>query len=105
MSVVATLPISANAPPLCAYPTPDFVKATPMTSRSPAKARTIRADFDQDTAPDRQGLWRGLSFAVLRLSRHAAALSFASFAVFLVMTALEFFYFRHLSGGLASLDM
>ena len=76
-----------------------------MTSRSPAKARIIRADFDQDAAPDRQGLWRGLSFAVLRLSRHVAALSFATFAVFLAMNALEFFYFRHLSGGLASLDM
>lgn len=42
---------------------------------------------------------------VLRLSRHAAALSIATAAVFLAMTALEFFYFRRLSGGLASLDM
>ncbi|TPN80947.1 hypothetical protein FJ987_22310 [Mesorhizobium sp. CU2] len=39
------------------------------------------------------------------MSRHAAALSFASFAVFLAMNALEFFYFRGLSGGLPSLDM
>ncbi|UCI06005.1 hypothetical protein [Mesorhizobium sp. B1-1-8] len=42
---------------------------------------------------------------VLRLSRHAVVLSFASFVVFLAMTALEFFYFQSLSGGLASLDM
>jgi len=42
---------------------------------------------------------------VLRLSRHAAALCFASLAVFVAMTMLEFFYFRHLSGGLSSLDM
>ncbi|WP_245429447.1 hypothetical protein [Mesorhizobium sp. WSM3860] len=42
---------------------------------------------------------------VLRLSRHAAALSIASAAIFIVMTALEFFYFRRLSGGLPSLDM
>lgn len=42
---------------------------------------------------------------VLRLSRHAAALSIASVMVFLAMTALEFFYFRQLSGGLPSLDM
>lgn len=76
-----------------------------MTSRSPAKARTIRADFDQEAAPDRQGLWRGLIVTVLRLARHATVLSFASFAVFLAMNALEFFYFRGLSGGLPSLDM
>ena len=42
---------------------------------------------------------------VLRLSRHAAALSIASLAVFLAMTAMEFLYFRNLSGGLPSLDM
>jgi hypothetical protein len=42
---------------------------------------------------------------ILRLSRHAAALSIGTVAVFIVMTALEFFYFRQLSGGLASLDM
>ncbi|WP_245468378.1 MULTISPECIES: hypothetical protein [unclassified Mesorhizobium] len=42
---------------------------------------------------------------VLRLSRHAAALSVASAAIFIAMTALEFFYFRRLSGGLPSLDM
>ncbi|TGT21671.1 hypothetical protein EN815_34880, partial [Mesorhizobium sp. M4B.F.Ca.ET.172.01.1.1] len=39
------------------------------------------------------------------MSRHAAALSIASIALFLVMTALEFFYFQRLSGGLFSLDM
>ena len=42
---------------------------------------------------------------MLRLSRHAAALSIASIALFLVMTALEFLYFQRLSGGLISLDM
>ncbi|MDX8524720.1 hypothetical protein RFM68_09385 [Mesorhizobium sp. MSK_1335] len=46
-----------------------------------------------------------MSVAVLRLSRHAAALSIASIALFLVMTTLEFFYFQRLSGGLASLDI
>jgi len=77
-----------------------------MTSRSPAKARTIRADFDKaDERPDRLGLWRNLIVTVLRLSRHAAALSIASAAIFIAMTALEFFYFRRLSGGLPSLDM
>ncbi|TIN81798.1 MAG: hypothetical protein E5Y29_11530, partial [Mesorhizobium sp.] len=45
-----------------------------MTSRLPAKARTIPAE------PDQYGLGRNL-------------------------TALEFFYFRQLSGGLPSLDM
>ena len=77
-----------------------------MTSRSPARAPITRADFDREAAQaDRQGAWRGLSVAVLRLSRHAAALSIASIALFLVMTALEFFYFQRLSGGLTSLDM
>jgi hypothetical protein len=76
-----------------------------MTSRSPAKARTIRADFDQAAEPDRLGFWRELVVTVLRLSRHAAALSIASVMVFLAMTTLEFFYFRQLSGGLPSLDM
>lgn len=46
-----------------------------------------------------------MTVTVLRLSRHAAALSIASAAVFIAMTALEFFYFRGLSGGLPSLDM
>jgi hypothetical protein len=50
-------------------------------------------------------LSRDLSVAVLRLSRHAAALSIASVALFLAMTALEFLYFQRLSGGLFSLDM
>ncbi|TIT75933.1 MAG: hypothetical protein E5W56_15400 [Mesorhizobium sp.] len=77
-----------------------------MTSRSPAKARTIRADYDQaGERPDRPSLWRGLIVTVLRLSRHVAALSVASAAIFIAMTALEFFYFRRLSGGLPSLDM
>ncbi|PBC09367.1 hypothetical protein [Mesorhizobium sp. WSM3859] len=39
------------------------------------------------------------------MSRHAAALSIASIALFLAMTALEFLYFQRLSGGLASLDI
>ncbi|CDX57798.1 conserved membrane hypothetical protein [Mesorhizobium plurifarium] len=78
-----------------------------MTSRSPAKAQITRADFDREAdQSDRQrGLWRDLSAAVLRLSRHAAALSIASIALFLAMTALEFLYFQRLSGGLFSLDM
>lgn len=42
---------------------------------------------------------------ILRLSRHAAALCFVSAAVFIAMTALEFLYFRQLSGGLPSLDV
>jgi hypothetical protein len=41
---------------------------------------------------------------MLRLSRHAAALCFVSVAVFAAMTAMEFLYFRQLSGGLPSLD-
>lgn len=77
-----------------------------MTSRSPAKARIIRADFDQaGERPERRNLWRDLTVTVLRLSRHAAALSVVSAALFIAMTALEFFYFRRLSGGLPSLDM
>ena len=40
----ATSPNSASAPPSCASPAPAFAKATRMTSRSPAKARTIRAE-------------------------------------------------------------
>ncbi|MBB6407743.1 hypothetical protein [Mesorhizobium sangaii] len=70
-----------------------------MTSRLPAKARTIPAE------PDPYGLWRNLTATILRLSRHAAALCFLTAAVFIAMTVLEFFYFRQLSGGLASLDM
>ncbi|TIU61221.1 MAG: hypothetical protein E5W15_32475, partial [Mesorhizobium sp.] len=83
------------------------MKATPMTSRSPAKAPITRAEFDREAdQSDRQGgLWCDLSVAVLRLSRHAAALSIASIALFLAMTALEFLYFQRLSGGLASLDI
>src|SRR6187399_1955713 len=99
MLVAATLPISASAPPLCAYPMPDFVKATPMTSRLPAKVRTIPAE------PDQYGLGRSLTATILRLSRHAAVLCFLSAAVFIAMTAMEFLYFRQLSGGLPSLDM
>ncbi|MER8375062.1 hypothetical protein NKH19_16450 [Mesorhizobium sp. M1338] len=70
-----------------------------MTSRSPAKARTIPAE------PDQYGIGRNLTATILRLSRHAAALCFLSAAVFIAMTAMEFFYFRQLSGGLSSLDM
>jgi len=43
--------------------------------------------------------------AILRLRRHAAALSFATAAVFAAMTMLEFLYFRRLSGGMSSLDL
>jgi hypothetical protein len=70
-----------------------------MTSRLPAKARTIPAE------PEQYGLGRSLTTTILRLSRHAAALCFLSAAVFIAMTGLEFFYFRQLSGGLPSLDM
>lgn len=70
-----------------------------MTLRLPAKARIIPADFD------RIAVGRSLTAAILRLSRHAAALCVASAAVFIIMTALEFLYFRQLSGGLSSLDM
>jgi hypothetical protein len=42
---------------------------------------------------------------ILRLARHAAALCVMSGAVFIAMMALEFLYFRRLSGGLPSLDM
>ncbi|TPM02225.1 hypothetical protein FJ943_09075 [Mesorhizobium sp. B2-3-10] len=70
-----------------------------MTSRLPAKAPTIPAE------PDSSGLWGNLTAMVLRLSRHVGALCFLSAAVFVAMTGMEFFYFRRLSGGLASLDM
>ncbi|MER9438712.1 MULTISPECIES: hypothetical protein [unclassified Mesorhizobium] len=70
-----------------------------MTSRLPAKARIIPAE------PDQYGLGRNLTATILRLSRHAGALCFLSVVVFIAMTALEFFYFRQLSGGLPSLDM
>jgi hypothetical protein len=70
-----------------------------MTSRLPAKARTIPAE------PEQYGLGRSLTTTILRLSRHAAAFCFLSVAVFIAMTGLEFFYFRQLSGGLPSLDM
>jgi len=79
-----------------------------MTSRSPAKARTIRAEFDQVAEPDQRDrftLWRNVTATALRLSRHAAALSVVTLAVFAAMTVLEFLYFRRLSGGLPSLDM
>jgi hypothetical protein len=42
---------------------------------------------------------------MLRLSRHAAALCFVCVADFAAMTAMEFLYFRQVSGGLPSLDM
>ena len=70
-----------------------------MTSRLPAKVRTIPAE------PDQYGLGRSLTATILRLSRHAAVLCFLSAAVFIAMTAMEFLYFRQLSGGLPSLDM
>ncbi|TIO10208.1 MAG: hypothetical protein E5X89_00610 [Mesorhizobium sp.] len=70
-----------------------------MTSRLPAKARIILEEFDQ------HGFGRNLTAMMLRLSRHAAALCFVCVAVFIVMTAMEFLYFRQLSGGLPSLDM
>ncbi|TJW43399.1 MAG: hypothetical protein E5W83_17485 [Mesorhizobium sp.] len=69
-----------------------------MTSRLPAKARIILAEFDQ------HAFGRNLTAMILRLSRHAAALCTATLTVFIVMTVLEFIYFRQLSGGLSSLD-
>ncbi|AMX97035.1 hypothetical protein A4R28_04500 [Mesorhizobium ciceri] len=39
------------------------------------------------------------------MPRHAGALCFLSAVVFIAMTAMEFLYFRQLSGGLPSLDM
>ncbi|ARP67989.1 hypothetical protein A9K65_024900 [Mesorhizobium sp. WSM1497] len=70
-----------------------------MTSRLPAKARTIPAE------PDQYGLGRSLTATILRLPRHAGALCFLSAVVFIAMTGMEFLYFRQLSGGLPSLDM
>ncbi|MER9307245.1 hypothetical protein NKJ06_26985 [Mesorhizobium sp. M0293] len=70
-----------------------------MTSRLPAKARIIPAE------PDQYGIGRNLTATILRLSRHVAALCFLSAALFIAMTAMEFLYFRQLSGGLPSLDM
>ncbi len=70
-----------------------------MTSRSPAKAPTTRAQ------PERTTVGGGLLDAVAGLSRHAAALGTASVAVFLAMLALEFFYFQRLSGGILTLDL
>lgn len=70
-----------------------------MTSRLPAKARTIPAE------PEASSLVQNVTAMVLRLPRHAAVLCFASAIVFIAMTLMEFFYFRGLSGGLASLDM
>lgn len=40
---------------------------------------------------------------IARLWRHALPLTFATLAVLAVMAALEFFYFRPISGGLSSL--
>lgn len=71
----------------------------PMTSRSPAKARTTPA------GPERRSFTAGAVEAVVCLSDHAAALCLATAALFLAMTALEFFYFQRLSGGLLSLDL
>jgi hypothetical protein len=54
---------------------------------------------------DRAGLFAGLTGAIIQLQRHVAVLVAASTCMFVVMTLLEFFYFRQLSGGLAGLDM
>jgi hypothetical protein len=78
---------------------PDFVKATPMTSRSPAKAQTTRAESD------RPALLRNLVAAIAGLARHVVPLGIASGSVFLAMAALELFYFEQLSDGQASLDL
>jgi hypothetical protein len=70
-----------------------------MTSRSPAKAPITPA------APDRRPFAAGVLDAVVGLAQHAPVLCLATLAVFLAMTALEFFYFQSLSGGLLSLDL
>ncbi|MDR7032328.1 hypothetical protein [Mesorhizobium sp. BE184] len=79
---------------------PDFVKATPMTSRSPAKAPTTREQSDRLAAET-----GAMVEFVLGLQRHAAALCIATACLFLAMTGLEFLYFQQLSGGLPSLDL
>lgn len=71
----------------------------PMTSRSPAKAPITPA------GPDRHAFAARVLDAVAGLSQHAPALCVATVVVFLAMTALEFLYFRGLSGGLLSLDL
>jgi hypothetical protein len=47
----------------------------------------------------------GILDAVVGLPQHAPVLCLATAAVYLAMTALEFFYFQRLSGGLLSLDL
>ena len=42
---------------------------------------------------------------IVQLRRHADTLSFATASTFSVMTLLEFFYFRSLSGRMPSLDL
>ena len=71
----------------------------PTMSRSPVKAPITPAVSEQ------HGVLRSLFAAIGQLPRHAAALSLASAVVFAAMTALEFLYFRRLSGGLPSLDI
>jgi hypothetical protein len=70
-----------------------------MTSRSPAKAPTTRAESERPAA------LRGLVDAIVGLADHATPLAIASACVFLAMTMLEFFYFQRLSGGQFSLDL
>jgi len=70
-----------------------------MTSRSPAKAPITPA------APERRAFAAGILDAVAGLSHHAPVLCLATAVVFAAMTALEFFYFQNLSGGLLSLDL
>ncbi|WP_156460001.1 hypothetical protein [Mesorhizobium sp. Root157] len=70
-----------------------------MMSRSPAKAPTTQAESEQP------GALHSLFAAIAQLPRHAAVISLVSAIVFAAMTALEYLYFRRLSGGLPSLDM
>ena len=53
----------------------------------------------------RSAFVRDMAAMIGRLSRHVAALCVVSAGIFVAMTALEFLYFRSLSGGLPSLDL
>jgi hypothetical protein len=70
-----------------------------MTSRSPAKAPTIRAESKQ------AGHLARLLEAIAGLHRHATVLVLASAAELVAMLALEFVFFQRLSGGRLALDM
>ena len=70
-----------------------------MTSRSPGKAPTTRAESD------RHLLAQAFVDRVLGLSRHAGALCVVTTVMLAAMMLMEVGYFEQLSGGLASLDL